>query len=47
MKRSYLRLKINPLKTNIDDFEFSDFSLDGYKPQASIKMVGIYIDIEQ
>jgi dihydrofolate reductase/thymidylate synthase len=31
-------ISINPSKTDIDDFTFSDFTIDGYKPQSSIKM---------
>ena len=31
-------LKINPDKTDIDSFEYSDFTIEGYKPQAAIKM---------
>jgi dihydrofolate reductase/thymidylate synthase len=31
-------LKINPEKTDIDSFEFSDFAVEGYKPQAAVAM---------
>ena len=36
--RSFPKLKINPNKTNIDDFEFSDFEVIGYNPHKPIKM---------
>ncbi|TMW65941.1 hypothetical protein Poli38472_003706 [Pythium oligandrum] len=36
--RPFPTLRINPEKTNIDDFEFGDFELDGYKPHGTIKM---------
>ena len=36
--RPFPTLKINPLKKHIDDFTFEDFTVEGYKPHASIKM---------
>ena len=36
--RDFPTLKINPEKTNIDDFEFSDFEVIGYDPHKPIKM---------
>jgi len=36
--RPFPKLKINPEKTNIDDFEFSDFEVIGYNPHKTIKM---------
>jgi len=36
--RAFPKLKINPDKKNIDDFDFSDFEVIGYKPHKSIKM---------
>jgi len=36
--RAFPKLKINPDKKNIDDFEFSDFEVIGYKPHKTIKM---------
>jgi dihydrofolate reductase / thymidylate synthase len=36
--RPFPKLKINPDKKNIDDFEFSDFEVVGYNPHKSIKM---------
>lgn len=36
--RPFPKLKINPEKTNIDEFMFSDFELIGYNPHQSIKM---------
>ncbi|OHB25923.1 MAG: thymidylate synthase, partial [Parcubacteria group bacterium RIFOXYD2_FULL_52_8] len=36
------RMKINPERTNISDFVFEDFTLEGYDPHPSIKApVGI------
>jgi dihydrofolate reductase / thymidylate synthase len=36
--RPFPKLKINPEKKNIDDFEFSDFEVVGYNPYKPIKM---------
>jgi thymidylate synthase len=36
--RPFPKLKINPEKTDIDSFEFSDFEVIGYKPHKPIKM---------
>lgn len=36
--RAFPKIKINPEKKNIDDFEFSDFEVIGYKPHKTIKM---------
>lgn len=36
--RAFPKLKINPDKKNIDDFEYSDFEVIGYKPHKTIKM---------
>lgn len=36
--RAFPTLKINPDVTDIDKFEFSDFTIEGYKPDAAIKM---------
>ena len=36
--RPFPKLKINPLKTDIDDFEYSDFEVIGYNPHKAIKM---------
>jgi thymidylate synthase len=36
--RPFPKLKINPEKVGIDDFEFSDFELVGYNPHKPIKM---------
>jgi dihydrofolate reductase/thymidylate synthase len=36
--RAFPQLKINPEKTNIDDFVFEDFELIGYNPHKPIKM---------
>lgn len=36
--KSFPKLRINPEKTDIDSFEFSDFTIEGYKPDATIKM---------
>lgn len=36
--RPFPLLKINPAKTDIDSFEFSDFELVGYNPDKKIQM---------
>lgn len=36
--RAFPKIKINPDKMNIDDFEYSDFEVIGYKPHKTIKM---------
>lgn len=36
--RAFPKLKINSEKTGIDDFEYSDFEVTGYKPHKTIKM---------
>jgi dihydrofolate reductase / thymidylate synthase len=36
--REFPTLRINPNKTGIDDFEYSDFELIGYNPHKTIKM---------
>ncbi|GAX15155.1 dihydrofolate reductase / thymidylate synthase [Fistulifera solaris] len=36
--RPFPKLKINPEKTHIDDFEFSDFEVVGYHPHKAISM---------
>ncbi|GFH61817.1 hypothetical protein CTEN210_18293 [Chaetoceros tenuissimus] len=36
--RAFPKIKINPDKKNIDDFEYSDFEVIGYKPHKTIKM---------
>lgn len=36
--KKFPKLHINPEKTDIDSFEFSDFTVEGYKPDATIKM---------
>ena len=36
--RPFPKLKINPEKVGIDDFEFSDFEVIGYNPYKAIKM---------
>jgi len=36
--RAFPKIKINPEKKGIDDFEYSDFEVIGYKPHKSIKM---------
>jgi len=36
--RPFPKLKINPDKTDIDSFEFSDFEVIGYNPHKTIKM---------
>merc|ERR1719183_905070 len=36
--RAFPKIKINSEKKNIDDFEYSDFEVIGYKPHKTIKM---------
>ena len=36
--RPFPTLKINPAKTDIDSFEFSDFTIEGYDPHPKIEM---------
>jgi thymidylate synthase len=36
--RPFPKLRINPAKTDIDSFEYSDFTIEGYDPHPSIKM---------
>lgn len=36
--REFPKLHLNPAVTDIDKFEFSDFTIEGYKPDAAIKM---------
>lgn len=36
--RPFPKLKINPERVNIDDFQFSDFEVIGYNPHKAIKM---------
>ncbi|CAK4086757.1 unnamed protein product [Aphanomyces euteiches] len=36
--RPFPKLYLNPAKTDIDSFEFSDFTLEGYNPHKTIKM---------
>lgn len=36
--RAFPKIKINPDKLDIDDFEFKDFEVIGYKPHKTIKM---------
>lgn len=36
--KKFPKLHINPEKTDIDSFEYSDFTVEGYKPDATIKM---------
>ena len=36
--RPFPTLTINPAKTGIDDFEFADFTVEGYKPYPKIDM---------
>src|SRR5690554_4319540 len=36
--RSFPTLGINPDKTDIDSFDFSDFTVSGYDPYPTIKM---------
>ena len=36
--RPFPKLKINPEKNTIDDFEVSDFEIVGYNPHKAIKM---------
>lgn len=36
--KSFPTLKINPEISDIDSFQFSDFTVEGYSPHAAIKM---------
>ncbi len=36
--RAFPKIKINPDKKNVDNFEYSDFEVIGYKPHKTIKM---------
>jgi dihydrofolate reductase/thymidylate synthase len=36
--RAFPKLVLNPEITDIDKFEYSDFTIEGYKPDAAIKM---------
>lgn len=36
--RAFPKLRINPNVTDIDSFEYSDFTIEGYEPHAAIKM---------
>ena len=36
--RPFPKLRINPEKTDIDSFTYSDFTIEGYSPHKSIKM---------
>jgi len=36
--RPFPQLRINPAKTDIDSFEFSDFEVIGYDPHPKIEM---------
>lgn len=36
--RGYCRLLINPAKKDIDSFDFSDLTIEGYDPYETIKM---------
>jgi dihydrofolate reductase/thymidylate synthase len=36
--RPFPKLKINPEKMDIDAFEFSDFTIEGYDPHPKIEM---------
>jgi len=36
--RPFPKLRINPDKSEIDSFDFSDFTVEGYKPHGTIKM---------
>ena len=35
--KTFPKLVINPDKQDIDSFEYSDFTVQGYKPDATIK----------
>jgi thymidylate synthase len=35
--RALPRMRINPARTSIDDFEYGDFTLEGYDPHPAIK----------
>ena len=36
--RPFPSLTMNPAKKHIDDFEYDDFTVDGYKPYPKIQM---------
>ena len=36
--KAFPKLKINPSVTDIDGFKYSDFTIEGYNPDASIRM---------
>ena len=36
--RVFPTIKINPDVTDIDGFHFSDFTIEGYNPDAAVKM---------
>jgi dihydrofolate reductase / thymidylate synthase len=36
--KAFPKLKINPAVTDIDSFQYSDFTVEDYKPDAAIKM---------
>ena len=36
--KAFPRLALNPAITDIDGFSYSDFTLEGYNPEATIKM---------
>jgi dihydrofolate reductase / thymidylate synthase len=36
--RAFPTLRLNPEVTDIDAFQFSDFTIEGYKPDGAIKM---------
>lgn len=36
--KTFPKLRINPEVTDIDKFQFSDFTVEGYNPDAAIKM---------
>ncbi len=38
LPRAFPTIKINADKKNIDDFDYSDFEVVGYKPHKTIKM---------